>query len=512
MFKRVLAIILTICCIVAVFGACTKTETNGKKDTDKDGNWAKVEKVDAPNYQSGNMTLDEFEKAYRPYTDWRIYEIRTTVSDVKPAEGGTAYYVSNNGKVENDGLTPETPVPTYISVIGKLKKGDVVYFERGSEFRGTITVNKEGVTLAAYGEGKAPVFIPYEESCVGEGKWEETDTPNVYKFHKKVLSDVGVVVFDEKDYTYKSFKTDKDVSNSKSKKFVNSYKDLKEDLQLYHDRLKFDVYVYCEKGNPGEIYNEGEFVVANSAIKTTVNDVTIDGLCIKYAGFGVDSVAGDGKGVVKGLVVRNCEFGWIGGYSNSAEDERLGNAIQIWGGAVDFIVDNNYFYQIYDAGATFQYTSDSLEVVSENIQFINNVFDYNNYSIEYFITAAGNSTIKDFVIDNNLCWYAGDGMCEQRPDRNGPNHIKSWSHDNKLVNQIKVTNNLFALGFRQLCETRDDTGIGAAYDNNIYVQTEGKRVAMNGVMEDYFKMDANVKKSIETYLGDKNATIITIAK
>ncbi len=461
MFKRVLALVLVLCCIVVVFGACSRTE--GNKDTDKDGNWAKAEKVEEPDYQNGNMTLEEFKEKYRPYTDWRIYEIRTTKSDVKPAEGGTAYYVSNDGKQGNDGLTPETPVEKYIDVMGKLKSGDVVYFERGSEFRGTISVIKEGVTLAAYGDGKAPVFIQYKESCVGEGKWVETDIPNVYKFYEKVSSDIGVIVFDEKDYTYKSFYTKDDVSNSRAKKFVNSYKDLKEDLQLYHDRLRFDVYVYCEKGNPGEVYSQGEFIPYGGVIKTTVNNITVDGLCIKYAGFGVDSVAGDGSCVVKGLTVRNCEFGWIGGYSNSAEDERLGNAIQIWGGAVDFIVDNNYFYQVYDAGATFQYTSDKLEVVSENIQFINNVFDYNNYSIEYFITAQGNSTIKDFVIDNNLCWYAGMGMCEQRPDRNGPNHIKSWSHENKLVNQIKVTNNLFALGFRQLCETLDKTGLGAAF-------------------------------------------------
>ena len=128
------------------------------------------------------------------------------------------------------------------------------------------------------------------------------------------------------------------------------------------------------------------------------------------------------------------------------------------------------------------------------------------------MTIPGDKKMKDFVIDGNLCWYAGEGMCSQRPDRNTSNHIKSWKHNNYLVNQIKVTNNLFAVGFRQLCETCDDTGIGAAYDNNVYVQTEGKRVAMNGVMEDYFKMDANVKTNIETHLGDKNATIITIAK
>lgn len=528
MLKRVLAISLVLCLIVAAFAGCGKNgnsqngqSNNGSnvtadgkyivKGTDGKGNWIKVEKVKEPTYKSADMTLEEFEKLYRPYTDYRIYEIRTTKSDVKPAAGGKAYYVSNKGSKSNNGLSPESPVAEYSNISGKLNPGDVVYFERGSEFRGQISVLKDGITLASYGEGMAPIFKQYKESAAGEGKWEETDVENVYKFHEKIATDIGVIVFDESEFSYKSFYTKEDVSNSKSKKYVNSYKDLKENLQMYHDPVKFDVYVYCEGGNPGEKYNEVEFIPKGSVIKTTKHNTVIDGLCIKYAGFGVDSTAGDGTSVVKGLVVRNCEFAWIGGYANS-DGTRFGNAIQIWGGAKDFIVDNCYFNQVYDAGATFQYTSDTKEVISENIQFINSVYDYNNYSIEYFITAAGNSTIKDFVIDNNLFWYAGEGMCSQRPDRNGPNHIKSWGHENKLINQVKVTNNFFALGFRQLCETKDKTGLGAKYDNNVYAQTDGKRVAADGLMDEYFKMDANVKANIEKELEDKNAVIIKIAK
>ena len=47
---------------------------------------------------------------------------------------------------------------------------------------------------------------------------------------------------------------------------------------------------------------------------------------------------------------------------------------------------------------------------------------------------------------------------------------------------------------------------------NVYVQTEGKRVAVNSATADYFKMDANVKANVEKELGDKNATIIKIKK
>ena len=515
MFKRVLALFLAICLMISTFIGCSNVHNNGndengssigandgfatngttdnndsngisssssivvangkyiQKGTDGKGNWIQVKKVEAPKYKSGEMTLEEFKKMYRPYTDWRIYQIRTTKSDIKPGKVGKAYYVSYKGVKGNNGLSPEKPVSSYTSIASKLKSGDVVYFERGGEYRGEVRVVKNNITLAAYGEGMAPVLKQYKESCVGKGKWISTDKPNVYRYYQEVYLDVGVVVFNEEFYTYKSFRTNDDVSGSNSKMYVNSYKDLKEELQMFHDPSSRKIYVYSEKGNPGEIYKAGEFIPKGSVVNTTAHYTTVDGLCIKFAGFGVESNPPSGEKVVKGLVVRNCEIGWIGGYSNSSKDERLGNAIQIWGGAKDFIVDNCYFYQVYDAGATFQYISDNVEVVSENIQFINSVYDYNNYSIEYFITAGGNSTTKDFIIEGNLFWYAGEGMCTQRPDRSGSNHIKSWGHENKLINQIKVSNNLFALGARQLCETRDITGIGAKYNKKCICPNRG---------------------------------------
>ena len=533
MFKRILSIVLVILIAATLCVGCNNQNNgnngnnvnNGATDNtssnlwaglvgvDENGNWKEVKKVSEPNYASADMTLKEFEDAYRPYTDWRIYQIRTTKSDVKPANGGKAYYVSNKGNNNNDGLTPETPVDSYTTIMGKLNSGDVVYFERGSEFRGTFSINKPGITFAAYGEGRAPVFRAYKESAAGKGKWIATDKPNVYVFYEKVTVDVGVVVFDDTYFTYKSFYTKDDVSSSKSKKQVNSYKDLKEDLQMYHDPVNFAVYVYCEKGNPGEVYESVELVTKGVAVAVNAENVTIDNLCFLTSGFGVRGASSVEPYVTKGLTVRNCEFGWIGGYSTSiAKDERLGNGIEIWGGAEDFLVENCYFRQIYDAGVTFQYSSTNKDSKFNNIIFRNNVFEYCNYSIEYFVTTKNKSKIKDFVIDGNIFWYAGEGMCTQRPDLSGSNHIKSWGHDNYCTNQIKVTNNFFAIGARQLCETYDKSGLGAAYNKNVYAQTENKRLVRNGLASSAFKLDAKAKENIEKELGDKNAVIIKIAK
>ena len=49
---------------------------------------------------------------------------------------GTAYYVSENGSDENDGLSPETAWQTvmHLRELDRLQPGDAVFFERGGTY------------------------------------------------------------------------------------------------------------------------------------------------------------------------------------------------------------------------------------------------------------------------------------------------------------------------------------------------------------------------------------------
>ena len=514
--KKALKVLLSVFLVaVMIFGitACDKNNDNGDETNGIDAtNWDVVEQVEKPTYTSGTVTMEDFESKYRPYTDWRIYEIRTTKSDIKPADGAKAYYVSNRGKAENDGLTPETPLPDYASVRKKgLKTGDVIYFERGSIWRDQIEVGIPGVTLTAYGEGKAPRFYGSPENSAKEGCWLETDIENVYVYKEPLLSkDVGSIIFDDKECTYKSLYSSEDQSNSSSKKYVNSYKDLKEDLQMYHEPKNKKLYLYCEGGNPADRFDSIELVYKVTMF-VKADNVTVDGLCMKYACFGI-SGSSSINSKITGLTVRNCEFGWIGGNLQHGTT-RYGNAIEIWGAAEDFIVTNNYFWQVYDAGVTFQYRGGVFNDV-KNIKFNDNVFDYCNYSIEYFYTGgngvANDGKVYDFEIKNNHFWYAGEGLSSQRPDRSEISHIRSgWVTQG---NAIKIENNLFAISLKTLARTLDYANLGGAYNNNVYAQYERRELAMNGKSTTVYKMDANAKTNIETKLGDKNATVITIKK
>ena len=152
--------------------------------------------------EADSATVDE----YLTEVSERIAEIKSTPSAVTPAdikaEGGTCYYVSSlNGDDSNDGLTPETawatPDALFIYKTGprlwipKLKKGDGVFFERGSEFYPRRFFNNttcvidgiEGVTYGAYGDNSKPkpTFYGSFDFGGGTGNWKATEWENIYE-------------------------------------------------------------------------------------------------------------------------------------------------------------------------------------------------------------------------------------------------------------------------------------------------------------------------------------------
>ncbi len=508
--KRILSILALVTSICILFTACK--ETGGSVSVSKAGTdeasanpakYTAVKEATMPDLNGVTLTKNEVEEKYRPYTDWRIYQIRTTKTTVQPKDGGTAYYVSPNGDDKADGKSPETAIKS-LANIGKLplKSGDVVYFERGGIWRGQLKANKEGVTYSAYGEGRKPELYA---SPVNAGKpecWEETEAENVWVYHKS-FQECGTVIFNQGEGIGVKAVVENG-RNTTNRKPFKDYKDLDENFHFYNYRGK--LYVYYDGGNPGEKFGSIELCVSQHGVKASADNITFDNLCIKYAG-----AHGISSNSCSGLTVTNCEFAFIGGAFQGNSTTRLGNGVEIWGTAKNFTVDNCYFYQMYDTGATFQYSTKSGAAdVCENIKFTNSVYDYCNYSIEYFLSSgtADISYIKDFEISGNLCWYAGEGLCFQRPDKTANAHIKSWGHKNYIKGNFDIKNNLFAIASNVLVETIAKNNVPATYDNNIYIQTERKKVGSNGnVSGDRFSAAEVLKVT-----GDKNAKIITVQR
>ena len=419
--------------------------------------------------------------ALRAETNTKIEGIKNTASIT--SNTSRKYYVSSStGSDSNNGTSSSTPFKTLSklnSVIAS-KSNVTVYLKRGDTWRGEqIVTEKDNITITAYGTGDKPVLMGSPENGGGSAnasKWTDMGN-NIWRYEgSQNWADVGNIVFNDGDSYAKKIvqlyvKQEgwanyalTDFTNAPAQKYTfKSYKDLANDLDFYHDK-DFDggdgtsgatgyLYMYSTS-NPALRFESIEFSVRIELITAySVDDVTVDNICFKYTGgHGVHGSGQPNESTwsdtdLKNFTVQNCEFYWIGGSihdridqsvigtvpsGNWVADVRYGNAIEVYGQVDGFIARNNYIYQVFDAGITPQKTvgSSSKDWSQKNIQFIDNVIENCNYSIEYFLTAipSGNSSkMENFVISGNYMWNAGVGFCSTRPvwDQGFAAHIKS---------------------------------------------------------------------------------------
>ncbi len=441
---------------------------------------------------------------WRKLTDERIESIQNSPNMEIPANA-TVYYISPNGNNANDGKTPETAWKTLTKLKNDFASGTYICFERGGLWRGQITAQK-GVTYTAYGVGEKPKIYGSPFDGANASLWTKTDAENIWSI-EMTCEDVGTLVFNHGEaHAIKCIiRTENDGStyNNTTGEVFNSYADLTTDLHFYHDG---DIlYLYSEQ-NPGERFSSIEFSAHGHAFSVDGDNVTIDNLCIKYTGS-----HGVGAGTVNNLTVQNCEFGWIGGsiqkvFENDNYATRYGNAVEIYGGCDVFNVTDNYIYQVYDAGIT-QQINNSDPVYQKNMNYSRNVIEYCNYSIEYFITCSETnpSRMENFLIEDNYMWYAGMGLCEQRPNKHAAAHIKGWAYPwcNRATN-YSVKNNLFLYSKDMLVEigahfmNPDGTNSMPTLENNQFLGKAGQQF---GIAQQNSDTRHAYNKEVIDYLG-----------
>lgn len=477
-----------------------------------------------------SMTIDGYKTAtasdlaqLRAETDTRIAEIRNTENMTIPS-GARVYYVSNSGNDRNDGRTPETAWATLSKVDNtSIPKGSYVCFERGGVYRGKFDA-RAGVTYTAYGEGAKPVLYGSPENGADPTKWKRSDAENIwYYVGSENWKDVGTLVFNEGEScaikAVREWKDNGDVYNwTTNLPFNNGYKDLNQDLHFYHDPVGTKrIYLYSEE-NPGNRFDSIEFNVGTCLISIVGDGVTIDNLCLKYTG-----VHGVSAGTANDLTVQNCEFGWIGGtvqgiIQGRTYETRLGNAVEVYGGCENYTVQNNYIYQIYDAGITHQYSGVGDKVYNHtNVRYLNNVIEYCNYSIEYFVSGceeSNPSVMTNFLVEGNYMWYASRGFCEQRPpaDRTWGAHIKGrCSATGNRANGYVIKNNVFVEGKDRLLQITsnlynpDGSDSMPSFSGNIYVEEYGKKLGQVEQSDTpYSQEDAKFDFDSAKYLAERS--------
>lgn len=385
-------------------------------------------------------------------------KITNSTNDVDPATvTGTCYYISNNGDDSNSGTSPDSPWRTFknlYKVIGggwliksMPQPGDAVFLERGSVFNksddeiGYLDFGV-GVTYSAYGEGPKPVisneFIMDEPA----GKWVKTEYANVWRLDYDITCHPGNISFVKPDGTelwgiftmvsdyenpYSGGKTKSYglVSNGEESFFSGNVKFtnpgcLKNNLEYFGDMVNGGLYVYYDKGNPGEVFKEIHISLSSEQLSSTFNDVkstiptVIDNISFKYNGGG-----GIGTGDAENVIIRNCTFEWIGGMYQG-KDVRFGNAIQNWGSCDGFFVLDCYFKDIYDAAVSTQGNSGimtnfySSRCVLDRCDLPYEFFNHGNPELnEYY----PEPELSNLFITDNYVINTGVGFCDVREDR-----------------------------------------------------------------------------------------------
>ncbi|MDD4773027.1 MAG: hypothetical protein PHZ09_05410 [Eubacteriales bacterium] len=378
------------------------------------------------------MTCSQFLHDLNLRSDERKYSIINSNPSAGIMPAGNILYVSNDGNDKNSGNSPDSAWATLDRVnTFSFGEGDTVLFARGGLWRGQLQCHG-GVTYSAFGTGEKPKIYGSDYNYA-KLIWEATDTRHVFVLSQPLPEDAGLIVFDNgKAHSYKKI-TGIDAFNGNPGTLIN-------DLDMYHgdDRR---IYLRSDKGNPSTRFNDIEIAAHRHAVTVAGDNVTIDNLCIMYAGS-----HGIGTSNRAGLTVQNCILGWIGGsMQQKGSSTRYGNAIEIYVSCRNFTVENCYIYEVYDAAITHQFKhANKTSVVMENVTYRGNLIENCSYSIEYFLDQTGNTgqIMRNILIEDNICRFAGFGWGDQRPDRNTPAHIKGWNHKNPAEN-FKIRNNVF---------------------------------------------------------------------
>jgi len=435
---------------------------------------------------------------------------------------GTIYYISEHGDDNADGLSPESAWQS----IGKLKSvslksGDGVYFERGGRFRGKFKA-VEGVTYSAYGRGDKPMIIGSPFDSTKYGHWDRTEYRNVYRFSERMSDDVGIITYNNGEgYIGKiciNFRGE--YADATCDRIIRER--LNKDLTYYHDCGGANtgatadtgyLYLYSEKGNPAERFYNLEFNTRGNVISGT-DSVTIANLCIPYGGS-----HGVGAGTCRHLHITHCEFAWIGGsvqfYANGGY-VRFGNAVEIYGGCDDYIVDHCHIHDVYDAGVTHQRKGECTSpIINSNVTYSNNLFERCVYSIEYFndIQGAGekDSIMRHIRIVGNICRDAGGFGFAERPNKVARHIQGGWLSCNRKypAEDYIVENNIFDRSIDTLISisSTEESHLPQMHKNT-YLQYVGRNYGMYGTdYSFYYPFDDTVFHTIWEIQKESDAKI-----
>ena len=417
-----------------------------------------------------------------------IYASALTEYCTAPSASVTYYVDSAEGCDANPGTSEKMPWKTVGRVnAARLRPGDTVKFRCGRIWRGETLLPRSGlpgrpVTYTRYGTGPKPVFqqsVEYSRPTdwieVKPGLWmTRPDGP--------IGRDVGIVVLDHgAKWGFKKWNNpDWDLpSDPKWRKTVG----LENDLDYWYDPAGKRV-VMRSRGNPGERFKSVELgLTAHIINENDGHDIVYDGLWLRYGA--AHGIAG---WHTENIVIRNCDFCWIGGGLQSwnrdkttgafVRPARYGNGIEFWDDCKNNLVERNRLWEIYDAALTNQ----GVEGTETDLIWRDNVIWNSEYSYEYW---NGKKT-SNILFEHNTCVDAGCGWGHaQRSDVNGAHLMYYWNY--AATTNFVVRENVFCRATEWTVRMGTDWRRGQLHARNLVWNEDGVPV-LNWLRGERFRL------------------------
>jgi len=417
------------------------------------------------------------------------------------------FYVSNSGNDENDGRTPETAWQTLKNVNDPEKtfEGCNILFERGGIWRGLIRVPHSHMTFSAYGVGLKPRFYGSRMNYAEPEYWKKSEYENVW-YTDLCTKNVGMIAINHSDVIGK-YDEIMCYRHTVGKDGFEGPWQLCKEYDFYGHLDEAITYLYCEKGNPGEVYDsielgEGFTLIAPGSEAKT--DLIFDNLYLKFVG--CHGIAG--LGGRQNVIVRNSLFCYLGGSildgHAGGRTSGFGNAIETYGDCNGYYVYGNWIYQIYDTAITHQCSAGARNCFMDDVQYVGNLCELCHWSIEFYNNPAKGLEryVHDTDIHHNLIRKGGYGW-GSRGREAGSAMFNSFTLCPDTVNFV-AHDNIYDRSAGGIVRYNRGGDEKIRTFNNIYIQ---KRDGALGWIFDGVKSFDGAEKTIEELLKEERPTV-----
>lgn len=483
--------------------------------------------------------------------DNRRNEILSSVTEVDVT--GTRYYVSANGNDNNDGRSIDRPWASLDKVnSANLQPGDGVFFCRGDVWRGALKP-QAGVTYSAYGEGPKPAIYGSPENGAGSGKWNLLEgTSNIWVYHIPMMDCGDMVIDGSMDVVNRAsvwWTGDHYVAHSHqqdnydiltNRPAFDPASDLANheyfcDIDFSGQGSEYPIYVFthveqtgtlylrCDEGNPGLLYQSIEFCCdpSNGCVVNAwfADGMTLDNLSILYCGHAVEASGIYGT-------VQNCEIGYMGAmYHTFASDTTVysGDGISHGNG---MLIQNNYVHHAFSSGIApgeMGFAPDENYGGTQDIQRGNivrsNLLEYTSgiVLINWEPEVNENHIFRDITIEDNYVLYtraAGDEIGAKSRMVMGSLVFSDSDTPTPCANEnLIVKDNIFYCSQNVLLISAMSEQYYPVYSGNTYAQYENAPFAYwrfrDGTYKEIYTSEyPDLEEFIRNELGDATGIIL----